>query len=133
MPGPESNSGEIQRSTTRASRSSGKGAGRQGGASRSARGAALARAFSLRRCSNTSAGPPASTPLSASTPANTFQAFAQSLDRLELVGVLIQGGSGTEPEPGTGTVGTVFPETERGTRTAGTVFQEPKPEPVLFW
>ena len=40
-----------------------------------------------------------------------------------------QGGSGTEPEPGTGIVGTVFPETESGTGTAGTVFQEPKPEP----
>ena len=42
---------------------------------------------------------------------------------------VFQGGSGTEPEPGTGTVGTVFPETESGTGTAGTVFQEPKPEP----
>ena len=40
---------------------------------------------------------------------------------------LLRGGSGTEPEPETGTVGTVFPETESG--TAGTVFQEPKPEP----
>ena len=30
---------------------------------------------------------------------------------------------------GTGTVGTVFPETESGTGTAGTVFQELKPEP----
>ena len=40
-----------------------------------------------------------------------------------------QGGPGTEPEPETGTVGTVFPGTERGTGTAGTVFQEPKPEP----
>ena len=40
-----------------------------------------------------------------------------------------QGGPGAEPEPETGTVGTVFPGTERGTRTAGTVFQEPKPEP----
>ena len=40
-----------------------------------------------------------------------------------------QGGSETEPEPETGTVGTVFPETESGTGTAGTVFQEPKPEP----
>ena len=29
--------------------------------------------------------------------------------------------SGTEPEPGTGTVGTVFPETESGTGAAGTV------------
>ena len=38
----------------------------------------------------------------------------------------IQGGPGTEPEPETGTAGTVFPGTERGT---GTVFQEPKPEP----
>ena len=43
--------------------------------------------------------------------------------------VSIQGGSGTEPEPETGTVGTVFPETESGTGTAGTVFQEPEPEP----
>ena len=43
-----------------------------------------------------------------------------------------QGGSGTEPEPETGTVGTVFPETESGTGTAGTVFQEPKPEPEPF-
>ena len=41
----------------------------------------------------------------------------------------LQGGSGTEPEPETGTVGTIFPETESGTGTAGTVFQEPKPEP----
>ena len=40
-----------------------------------------------------------------------------------------QGGSGTEPERETGTVGTVFPETESGTGTARTVFQEPKPEP----
>ena len=39
---------------------------------------------------------------------------------------LLQGGPGTEPEPETGTVGTVFPGTERGTGTAGTVFQEPK-------
>ena len=39
-----------------------------------------------------------------------------------------QGGSGTELEPETGTVGTVFPETEVGTGTVGTVFQEPKPE-----
>ena len=30
-------------------------------------------------------------------------------------------------EPGTGTVGTIFPETESGTGTAGTVFQKPKP------
>ena len=30
---------------------------------------------------------------------------------------------------GSGTVGTVFPETERGTRTVGTVLQELKPEP----
>ena len=42
---------------------------------------------------------------------------------------ICQKGSGTEPEPETGTVGTVFPETESGTGTAGTVFQEPKPEP----
>ena len=40
----------------------------------------------------------------------------------------LQGGSGTEPEPGTGTVGTVFRETESGTGTAGTVCREPKPE-----
>ena len=43
-----------------------------------------------------------------------------------------QGGSGTEPEPETGssgTVGTVFPETESGTGTSGTVLKEPKPEP----
>ena len=33
-----------------------------------------------------------------------------------------QGGPGTEPEPETGTVGTVFAGTERGTGTAGTVF-----------
>ena len=46
-----------------------------------------------------------------------------------LVRLKFQGGSGTEPEPETGTVGTVFPETESGTGTAGTVFQEPKPEP----
>ena len=44
---------------------------------------------------------------------------------------LLQGGSGTEPEPETGTVGTVFAETESGTGTAGTVFQEPKPEPAF--
>ena len=37
-----------------------------------------------------------------------------------------QGGPGTEPEPETGTVRTVFPETESGTGTAGTVFQKPK-------
>ena len=43
-----------------------------------------------------------------------------------------QGGSGTEPEPETGTVGTVIPEIESGTGTAGTVFQEPKPEPSFF-
>ena len=43
--------------------------------------------------------------------------------------ILIQGGSGTEPEPETGTVGIVFPGTEVGTGTVGTVFQEPKPEP----
>ena len=36
-----------------------------------------------------------------------------------------------KPEPETGTVGTVFPETEVGTGTVGTVFQEPKPEPCL--
>ena len=58
----------------------------------------------------------------------------------------IQDGPGTEPEPETGTVGTVFPETEGGTETVETVFamlgrctllqppvvetdfQEPKPE-----
>ena len=33
-----------------------------------------------------------------------------------------QGGSGTELELETGTVGTVFPETESGTGTARTVF-----------
>ena len=44
-----------------------------------------------------------------------------------------QGGPGTEPEPETGTVGTVFAGTERGTGTAGTVFQEPKPEPSSLW
>ena len=41
------------------------------------------------------------------------------------------GGPGTEPDPETGSVGTVFPETESGTGTAGTVFQEPEPEPSL--
>ena len=40
-----------------------------------------------------------------------------------------QGGPGTEPEPETGTVRTVFAGTESGTGTAGTVFQEPRPEP----
>ena len=44
---------------------------------------------------------------------------------------LEQHGPGTEPEPETGTAGTVFPGTERGTGTVGTVFQEPKPEPSL--
>ena len=62
-----------------------------------------------------------------------------------------QGGPGAEPEPETGTVGTVFPGTERGTGTrnrrnrlnfpgtergtgtAGTVFQELKPEPEPFF
>ena len=34
---------------------------------------------------------------------------------------VFQGGSGTEPEPETGIVGTVFPESESGTGTAGTV------------
>ena len=34
----------------------------------------------------------------------------------------IRDGPGTEPEPETGTVGTVFPGTERGIGTAGTVF-----------
>ena len=38
-----------------------------------------------------------------------------------------------KPEPETGTVGTIFPETESGTGTAGTVFQEPKPEPEPFF
>ena len=42
--------------------------------------------------------------------------------------VIFQDDPGTEPEPETGTVGTVFPGTERGTGTVGTVFQEPKPE-----
>ena len=37
-----------------------------------------------------------------------------------------QGGPRTEPEPETGTAGTVFAGTERRTGTAGTVFQEPK-------
>ena len=45
--------------------------------------------------------------------------------------VLLQGGSGTEPEPETRTVGTAFPETESGTGTGRTVFQESKPEPCL--
>ena len=40
-----------------------------------------------------------------------------------------QGGSGTELEPETGTVGTIFPKTESGAGTAGTVFQKPKAEP----
>ena len=44
----------------------------------------------------------------------------------------VQGGSGTELEPETGTVRTVFSETESGTGTAGTVFQEPKPEPSFL-
>ena len=50
-----------------------------------------------------------------------------------LIGVTsqVQGGPGTEPEPETGTVGTVFAGAERGTGTAGTVFQELKPEPEL--
>ena len=39
----------------------------------------------------------------------------------------LQAGPGTEPEPETGTVGTVFPGTEPGTGTAGIGFQEPKP------
>ena len=56
----------------------------------------------------------------------------------------MQGGSGTEPEPETGTVGTVFPETESGTgrnrnrnrpflvnctETQKTLFAEEPPEP----
>ena len=48
--------------------------------------------------------------------------------------LLFQDGSGTEPEPETGTVGTSFPETKRGTGTVGTIFQEPKapkPDPSL--
>ena len=40
-----------------------------------------------------------------------------------------QNGPRTEPEPETGTVGTVLLETEVGTGTVGTVFQEPKPGP----
>ena len=44
-------------------------------------------------------------------------------------GYIIQDGPGTEPEPETETVGTVFPGTGGRTGTAGTVFQEPKPEP----
>ena len=52
--------------------------------------------------------------------------------------LLKQGGSGTETEPETGTVGTVFSETKSGTGTAGTVLEEPEPErrnrPVeLYW
>ena len=45
----------------------------------------------------------------------------------------LQGGPRTDPEPETGTVGTVFAGTERGTGTAGTVLQEPKPEPSSLW
>ena len=40
-----------------------------------------------------------------------------------------QGGSGTEPEPETGTDGTVFFRNRSRNRNVGTVFQEPKPEP----
>ena len=43
-----------------------------------------------------------------------------------------QDGPGTEPEPETGTVGTVLVGTERGTGTAGTAFQEPQPEPEPY-
>ena len=53
----------------------------------------------------------------------------QSPKSLKFGNSIFQGGPGTEPEPETGTVGTVFPGTERGTGTAGTVFQELKPEP----
>ena len=42
---------------------------------------------------------------------------------------MLQDGPGTEQEPETGTVGTVFPGTEIGTGTARTVVQKPKPEP----
>ena len=48
-----------------------------------------------------------------------------------MFGDVFQDGVGTEPEPETGIVGTVFPATERGTGTVGTVSQEPKPEPSL--
>ena len=44
------------------------------------------------------------------------------------LGKSLQGGPGTEPEPETGTVGTVFPRTERGTGTAGTVLSV-----KLYW
>ena len=55
--------------------------------------------------------------------------FCAHLCPFALFCALLQGGSGTEPEPETGTVRTIYPETESGTGTAGTVFQEPKPEP----
>ena len=55
--------------------------------------------------------------------------FPESRGQTGQNGEFTQGGSGTEPEPETGTVRTVFPETENGTGTARTVFQEPKPEP----
>ena len=45
---------------------------------------------------------------------------------------LFQDGTGTEPEPETGTVGTISPGTESRTGTVGTVFQEPKPEACLL-
>ena len=54
---------------------------------------------------------------------NRRELGVQKLTRISLK----QGGPGTEPEPETGTVGTVFAGTERGTGTAGTVFQEPEP------
>ena len=55
-----------------------------------------------------------------------FLAFFQQKQGKEGQGLFLsfQGGSGTEPEPETGTVGTVSP----GTRTVRTIFQEPKPE-----
>ena len=55
--------------------------------------------------------------------------FLGFFNKISLSLSLCQGGPGAEPEPETGTVGTVFPETESGAGTAGTVFQERKPEP----
>ena len=68
--------------------------------------------------------------------------FCTNIQRLILKGMLfgqrvalscptliIQGGSGTEPELETGTVGTVFPRNRTRNWNHGTVFQEPKPEP----
>ena len=42
-----------------------------------------------------------------------------------------RGGSGTELELETGTVGTVCPEIDTGTETVGTVLKETKPEPCF--